>query len=411
MYDHLRTLRVIEGASFIAAPSCGLYLAQLGAEVIRFDQIGGGPDFGRWPRDEAGRSLYWEGLNKGKKSIALDLRKPEGRELAVRLATAPGKGAGLFLTNYPVEGFLSHANLVRHRADQITVRVMGWGDGGSALDYTINAAVGVPLMTGHPDDPRPVNHVLPAWDLLTGSLAALSMLAAERRRAETGLGEEVRVPLSDVAIATLGNLGQIGEVVTSGHDRARVGNDLFGAFGRDFTTADGRRVMAVAITARQWSGLVAALGIAGEIAAVEAERSVSFARDEGIRFEHRDAINPIVAKAVAARGYADIERAFDASDVCWAPYRTLGEAVAGDPRLVADNPVFSPVTHASGHSYPTPGYAATMTASTRADARPAHRLGADTEEVLAEVLGCDAGEIAGLHDRGVVASDRDGGTA
>lgn len=404
MYSHLGSLRIVEGASFVAAPSCGLYLSQLGAEVIRFDQIGGGPDFGRWPKDARGRSLYWEGLNKGKKSIALDLRKPEGRELAIRLATAPGRGGGIFLTNYPAEGFLSHPNLVRHRADQITVRVMGWADGGSALDYTVNAAIGVPEMTGHPDDPRPVNHVLPAWDLLTGSLAALSLLAAERRRADIGAGEEVRVPLGDVAISTLGNLGQIAEVVTSGADRPRVGNDLFGAFGRDFTTADGRHIMLVAITARQWVGLIEALGIAGEIAAVEVERGVSFANDEGVRFEHRNAINPIVGKAVGGRTLAELERVFGGNGVCWAPYRTLRQAVAEDRPLVADNPLFSAVSHPSGHSYPTPGYAATMTGTERADARPAPALGANTEEVLAEVLGCSAGEIAALHDRGVVAS-------
>lgn len=408
MYSHLSNLRVVEGASFIAAPLCGLYLSQLGAEVIRFDQIGGGPDFGRWPRAENRRSLYWEGLNKGKKSIALDLRKPEGRELAVRLATSPGKGGGIFLTNYPAEGFLSHANLVRHRADQITVRVMGWADGNSALDYTINAAIGVPEMTGHPDDPRPVNHVLPAWDLLTGSLAALSLLAAERRRNETGDGEEVRVPLSDVAIATLGNLGQIAEVVTGNADRPRVGNDLFGAFGRDFSTADGRRVMLVAITSRQWSGLVGALGISDEISRLEAARSVSFARDEGLRFEHRDAINPIVEKAVGSRSLAELERLLEQDGVCWAPYRTLRQAVAEDRPLVADNPVFSPITHASGHTYPTPGYAATMTGTTREAARSAPDLGMNTEEVLADVLGCSAGEIASLHDLGVVASARSG---
>lgn len=406
MYSRLGSLRIVEGASFIAAPICGLYLSQLGADVIRFDQIGGGPDFGRWPKDRSGRSLYWEGLNKGKKSIAVDLRRPEGRELAVNLATAPGAGGGIFLTNYPAEGFLSHANLVRHRADQITIRVMGWADGGSALDYTINAAIGVPEMTGHPDDPRPVNHVLPAWDLLTGSLAALSLLAAERRRTETGVGEEVRVPLSDVAISTLGNLGQIAEVAMSGADRPRVGNDLFGAFGRDFATVDRRRVMLVAITSRQWSGLVDALGIAGEVAALETTHSVSFAKDEGIRFEHRRAINPIVERAIGARTLAELERILDGDGVCWSPYRTLRQAVAEDRPLVADNPLFASVTHASGHSYPTPGYAATMTGTPRADARPAPALGANTEEVLADVLGCSGGEIAALHDRGVVASAR-----
>ena len=404
MYTHLSGLRVVEGASFIAAPSCGLYLSQLGAEVIRFDQIGGGPDMTRWPKTAAGSSLYWEGLNKGKKSVALDLRQPDGRELAIRLASAPGKEGGIFLTNFPAEGFLSHANLQRRRADQITVRVMGWADGTSAVDYTINAAIGVPEMTGHPDDVRPVNHVVPAWDLLTGSLAALSLLAAERRRAETGMGEEVRVPLSDVAISTLGNLGQIGEVVTTGADRPRHGNDVFGAFGRDFTTRDGRRIMLVAITTRQWAGMVKALGIADRIAELEAALGVCFAKDEGLRFEHRTAINPVVEAAVSGRTLAELERVFSSEGVCWAPYATLRQAVNEDRRMVADNPIFTQVTHPGMHSYPTPGYGVTMTGAERESARPAPALGAHTEEVLAEVLGCSAGEIASLHDRGVVAS-------
>ena len=90
MYDLLKGLRVVEGSAFVAGPTCGLHLAQMGAEVIRFDNIGGGPDFRRWPLAENGASLYWEGLNKAKKSVALDLTRPEGREIAQALATAPG---------------------------------------------------------------------------------------------------------------------------------------------------------------------------------------------------------------------------------------------------------------------------------------------------------------------------------
>ena len=104
MYDLLAGLTLVEGAAFIAGPSCGLHLRQMGATVVRFDQAGGGPDFGRWPLGHDGTSLYWEGLNKGKKSIALDLRRPEGREVAQRLATA---GDGLFVTNFSADGFLS----------------------------------------------------------------------------------------------------------------------------------------------------------------------------------------------------------------------------------------------------------------------------------------------------------------
>nr|QQZ48996.1 CoA transferase [Phenylobacterium glaciei] len=95
-----------------------------------------------------GDSLYWEGLNKGKLSVALDLARPEGRELAQRLAAAPGDDGGLFVTNFPVDGFLSYEKLSALRSDLICVRVMGWADGSQGMDYTINSALGLPLMTG-----------------------------------------------------------------------------------------------------------------------------------------------------------------------------------------------------------------------------------------------------------------------
>ena len=74
-------LRVIEGSAFVAAPSGGMTLAQLGADIIRFDQIGGGIDYRRWPLTADGESIYWAGLNKGKRSIAVDLRSDRARDL------------------------------------------------------------------------------------------------------------------------------------------------------------------------------------------------------------------------------------------------------------------------------------------------------------------------------------------
>jgi 2-methylfumaryl-CoA isomerase len=403
MYQVLRGLTVVEGASFIAAPSCGLYFAQLGAEVIRFDTIGGGPDFGRWPRAPGGQSLYWEGLNKGKKSIAIDLARAEGRELAVALVTAPGPGRGIFLTNFPAGGFLAYERLVKRRSDLIALRVMGRPDGEPAVDYTVNCAVGVPYMTGPPDVAGPVNQVLPAWDLITGAYAAFALLAAERHRQATGSGQEVRVALSDVAMASMGNLGQVAEVSVSGRDRPRFGNNVFGAFGRDFATRDGVSIMLVAITARQWSGLVEALDIGREIAAVEQASGVSFARDEGLRFEHRDRINPIVEKAVARRGYDELAAALKEHGACWGPYRTLRAALESDPGFSTQNPVFAMVDHPSGQRYLTPGAAASFSGARREDASPAPRLGQHTDEVLSAHLGLSAGEIGRLHDQKVVA--------
>lgn len=403
MFDILAGLRIVEAASFIAAPSCALHMAQLGAEVIRIDQIGGGPDFKRWPLSKNGDSFYWEGLNKGKKSIAIDLSKPEGRDLAAALITAPGEDSGLFVTNFPATGFLSHDRLAERRPDLITARVMGWADGQTALDYTVNAAAGFPMLTGPKElGDEPVNHVLPAWDIAAGLHAALALVAAERKRLRSGQGGEIRVPLADVAMAWAGHLGMVGEVVGNGADRQRHGNDLFGSWGRNFATADGKQIMLVAITRPQWNDLLTALGITGEIAALESSLGVSLATNDGLRFTHRDAINAVVAPAVARRSLSDWRDAFEGTRVCWSPYLKVSEAMQ-EKGMFGDSPLFAPVTHNSGFTYPTPGAATDFVNSVRQSPVRAPRLGENTEEVLGDLLHMTSGEIAKLHDAGVVA--------
>jgi 2-methylfumaryl-CoA isomerase len=401
MYDLLKGLRVVEGSAFVAGPTCGLYLAQLGAEVIRFDNIGGGPDFRRWPLADSGASLYWEGLNKAKKSIAIDLSRPQGRELAARLAAAPGDEGGVFVTNFPVEGFLSYEKLSALRPDLICARVMGWADGGPAVDYTVNSAVGVPMLNGFPEEPRPVNNVLPAWDLLTGAYAAFALVSALHARQRDGKGREIRIPLSDIAGSTMANLGYLAESLM-GQDRPRMGNDLFGAFGRDFLLKGGQRIMLVAITPRQWKGLLQVLEIEAEVGALESALGLSFAADEGLRFDHRAALFPIFEAAFARKTLDELKPAFDAEGVCWGPYQPMS-AAAQDPRLIKDNPVFANLDHPSGNAYPAAGFAGTIPQDERMPARRAARLGEHTDEVLAQVMGLSSGEIARLHDAGIVA--------
>ncbi len=395
MYSLLSGLSIIEASSFVASPTAGLYLAQMGAEVIRVDQIGGGPDFNRWPKSDNGASLYWENLNRAKKSVALDLTRPEAREILQELAAKTGQ----FITNFPVEGFLSHEKLVTKRADMITLRVMGMADGGSALDYTVNAAVGFPDLTG--PGPEPVNHVLAAWDLLTGAYSAFAMMTALHHRTATGLGQEVRVPLSDVAIGTAANLGMLAEVLHTDNNRERLGNTVYGAFGRDFITKDGVRLMIMAITPRQWTGLVSVLDIADRVAEIEATRGVSLTQDEGLRFTHRDALFPLVEAKVATWNYADLKNALDQVGGCYGAYQTMKDA-AHDPVLVVKNPLFGDAPNPSGLAYPAAGSLATIPQLDRALPQSAPRLGAHSDETLERVLGLSSGQVATLHDKGLV---------
>src|SRR5581483_10800812 len=197
--------------AFVAAPLGGMTLAQLGADVIRFDPIGGGLDARRWPITADGKSLFWAGMNKGKRSVAVDLRSPRGRELLTDLVTADGADAGLFLTNFPAAGWLDY-------------------DRTSAVDHTVNPATGFPCAPGPTNLGVPFNRLLPAWDAITGTLAAAGMLAAERHRRLTGTGQLVRLALSDVAFAMVGHLGKIAEVQVNHSERPKYGNYLYGAF-------------------------------------------------------------------------------------------------------------------------------------------------------------------------------------
>jgi 2-methylfumaryl-CoA isomerase len=396
----LAGLRVVEAAAFVAAPLGGMTLAQMGADVIRIDTLGGGLDYRRWPVTEDNTSLFWCGLNKCKRSVALDLASPEGRELAMALVCAPGDDAGLFLTNFPPRGWLAHEKLRARRADLVQLTLMGDRHGGSAVDYTVNARVGVPLFTGDPAAEGPVNHVLPAWDLITGQMVAVGLLAAERHRRRTGEGQHVKLALQDVGLAVMNHLGFI-EEARRGEPRQRHGNELFGAFGRDFATADGQRVMVVGLTLKQWRTLCDALGIQAEVDALGARLGLDLAQ-EGNRFRARRELARIVGDRIAARSRADLARDFDRLGVCWGPYQDIATLVAEDPECSPANPMFSTVLQPGVGEMLAAGIPLDFSARERLPARPAPRLGEHTEEVLHELLGLPPEEFGRLHDRGVV---------
>jgi 2-methylfumaryl-CoA isomerase len=398
----LAGLRIVEGSAFVAAPLGGMTLAQLGAEVIRFDPIGGGLDARRMPVTATGESLFWAGMNKGKKSIAIDIARPEGQQLATRLITAPGDQSGLFLTNFASRGWLAYEALCAHRPDLVHVNVLGDRHGGSEVDYTVNPRVGFPDITGPADLPGAVNHVLPAWDHICGQMAAVGLLAAERHRRLQGAGQYVKIALLDVALATLGHMGFIAEVEVNDEDRARHGNDLFGAFGRDFTSRDGRRLMVVGLTARQWSGLGKATGLAADFDAAAARLGLDL-RLERDRFRGREAIAALLAPWIAARDWAAIRAAFDAAAVCYGPYQSIRELLESDPEASTGNPLFSVQEQPGIGRYRMPGSPLFFSAAAHLDARPAPRLGENTDELLADVLGLSAGEIGRLHDARLVA--------
>ncbi|MEM9247960.1 MAG: CoA transferase [Pseudomonadota bacterium] len=402
MMGILSGMRVVEGSAFVAIPLAGMTLAQMGAEVIRFDRIEGGLDAGRWPVTRSGQSLFWAGLNKGKKSVAVNMRSETGRDLITQIVTAPGEDAGLFLTNLRVRGWMDHDTLAQHRADLISVTLLGDRHGNPAVDYSVNPSLGFPMATGPEGTTDPVAHVLPAWDCIAGNLAVSSLLAAERYRLRHGRGQEVVLALKDVAAAMLGHLGIIGEVTINGVDRPKAGNALYGAYGQDFVLADGARIMVIGLTDRQWRDLVKVTGAGDVIAGLSSATGLDLG-DEGNRWRMRAEITTLLAPWFHARTLSDVAPLLDGAGLTWSEFRTFARAVGEDPDLSEDNPMMTRVEQPGIGTYPVPGNPATFGACPRQHAAPAPQLGQHTEEVLADVAGLSSGEIGRLMDSGVVA--------
>lgn len=392
----LNGIRIVEVSSFVAVPLCGMTLAELGAEVIRVDPVGGAADYHRWPLAASGTSIYWTGLNKGKRSVAADLRSPEGQQLVQRLIV---EGDGIVLTNVAGMPWLSYQQLAGLRPDLIHVQVLGRPDGSTGVDYTINAATGFPMVTGPIDHCGPVNHTLAAWDVCCGLYAALAVSVALRRRESHGVGAQLSVALEDVALATAGNLGFLTEAQVNGTRRERLGNSIYGQYGQDFTSSDGAAFMVVALTARHFNDLVEVTGTAPAVSAVAHALKVDFA-DEGHRYRHREVLTALFAGWFSSHTASQITDALSSTTVLFERYRDFLE-VANDDRLKT-NPLFARLEQKGVGEYLAAGLPISLDGA-HPGAAPAPTLGADTRSVLTGQLGLTPADITRLSSAGTIA--------
>jgi 2-methylfumaryl-CoA isomerase len=391
----LAGVRIVEISSFVAVPLAGMTLAQLGAEVIRVDPIGGAADYHRWPVTDDGDSIYWAGLNKGKRSVAADMRSPDGQDLVQRLIA----DSGVLITNVAGRQWHSYDALERLRPDLIHVEVSGRADGGTGVDYTVNAAIGFPMVTGPAELASPVNHVLPAWDVACGVYAALAVVTALRHRDATGHGQRISIPLENVALATAGNLSFFTEAMVNGISRERTGNSVYGTYGQDFTSSDGVSFMVVALTGRHFRDLTELTGTTKAVAALAETLGADFT-DEGERYRHRAALTGLFAEWFTAHTADEIAAALSSSSVLWDRYRSFAEVVTED--RVTANPMFTPLDQPRIGSYLAPGLPMSIDGTyPRAVAAPA--VGDDTAAVLSECLGLSPDEISRLTESGTVA--------
>ena len=354
----LAGVRIIEISSFVAVPLAGMTLAQLGAEVIRVDPVGGAADYHRWPVTDDGESIYWAGLNKGKRSVAVDVRSSEGQQLIQRLIA----DSGILITNVAGRQWHSYETLVALRPDLIHVEISGRADGGTGVDYTVNAGLGFPLVTGPAGLDVPVNHVLPAWDVACGIYAALAVTAALRHRDATGDGQRIGIPLENVALATAGNLSFLTEVMVNGTPRERIGNSIFGQYGQQFSSGDGVSFMIVALTGRHFRDLTELTGTAKAVAALGETLGADFT-DEGDRYRHRDALTGLFTVWFTGHTGDEVAAALSSTSILWERYRTFADVVTD--AKVTDNALFTTLEQPRIGQYLAPDCRCRSTAPTR----------------------------------------------
>ncbi|WP_029114908.1 CoA transferase [Mycobacterium sp. URHB0044] len=391
----LAGVRIIEISSFVAVPLAGMTLAQLGAEVIRVDPVGGAADYHRWPVTPDGESIYWAGLNKGKQSVAVDVRSSEGQQLIQRLIA----DSGVLITNVAGRQWHSYDTLVGLRPDLIHVEVSGRADGGTGVDYTVNAGIGFPLVTGPAGLADPVNHVLPAWDVACGVYAALAVTAALRHRDATGNGERIGIPLENVALATAGNLSFLTEVMINGTPRERIGNSIFGQYGQQFASGDGGSFMVVALTGRHFRDLTEVTGTTKAVAALGDALGADF-NDEGDRYRHRDALTGLFTVWFTDHTADEVAAALSTTSILWERYRTFAEVVTDDK--VTSNPLFTHLDQPRIGCYLAPGLPLSI-GGAYPPAVAAPELGDHTAAVLRDRLGLSAEEVDRLVAAGTVA--------
>jgi crotonobetainyl-CoA:carnitine CoA-transferase CaiB-like acyl-CoA transferase len=396
----LAGLRVVSVEQFGAAPFGTMYLADLGAEVIRIEA----PDDGSGMPGDLARhtgefrlgendSHFYQTFNRNKRAITLDIGQPAGQEVLHRLAARADAVANNLRGDLPARFGLDHAALAAVRPGVVCVHISGYGRTGEraawpAYDYLAQAEAGMMALTGEPEDP-PTRLGVSLIDMLSGLTAAVGLLAAVFSARATGLGRDVDVSLYDVALHNLNYPATWYLNEAHAVPRRPRGGHPFAVPCERFPTADGH-VFVMCMKPGFWRRFCAAVG-RPDLA--EEARFRGYAE----RLANRDALVSILDPLLAAQPTAYwVER--------------LGGQVPVAPVLSLAAALDSPHFRGRGGAQPTPHPARDdfmlVANPIRLDGallpgRAAPGYGADTAAVLAE-LGYDAAAIAALRDARVV---------
>jgi crotonobetainyl-CoA:carnitine CoA-transferase CaiB-like acyl-CoA transferase len=385
----LAGVRVADLSRVLAGPYCTMVLADLGADVVKVERPEGGDETRSWgPPFAGGEAAYYLSVNRGKRSCALDLSRPEGRALALELCA----GADVVVENFKVGGAdrlgVGYDAVKELNPHVVYCSITGFGSSRSPVgrpgyDFVAQAESGLMSITGAEDGP-PYKVGVALVDVLTGLHAAAAVLAA----LHGGEGARIEVPLLDSGLAGLVNVAQ--NALVTGSEPERHGNAHPNIVPyQDFETSSGRIAVAAANDGL-FGALCSVLGLS------ELRSDARFATNAG-RVEHRGELVPLLAERFRSRPAEEWLAELDAAGVPAGKVRSVPDALAA--AADAGRPATVTVDH------PTAGpldlVASPIWGATRPDPSPPPLLGEHTADVLGE-LGRSTEEITALAEQGAI---------
>ena len=394
----LEGVRVLDFGRFIAAPYCGMMLADMGAEVFRVDRPGGEEDRRYGLTGPNGSNFVFSNFGRNKKGITLDvLRRDAPREVLAGLVAR----CDVFLHNFSpsaVRAFaLGYDDIRAMREDVIYAGISCYGSTGpyatrSGFDQIAQVMSGACALTGYDHEP-PMRSAVPWVDYSTGLLAALGIVLALRHRDASGEGQEVDCALLQTAVSYTSPM--IAEALVAGRERPRIANRMPYVGPTDLYRCRDGWVYIATVTDAMWRSLLDLIE-RPELAAVPA-----YATDEG-RFEARSEIDPHVEAWMAERDVAEVVGAMEAARIPCGVYRTTAE-VHEDPHVAAREMLAWVDMEAPGmERVPVSGVPVKLSASPGAVRHRAPHPGEHNDECYLGLLGYTPERLGELRAAGLV---------